>query len=88
MNVREVAVEGVTAAAPAAGGTPPTAAWPAGDVPGDAVPQRAADHGKTRARARWWQARRARFGLGGGGAPSKLLPVPPAASAAYKRRSV
>jgi ornithine decarboxylase len=59
MSVRGVAMGGVTAAA--AGGTPRAAAWPAGDVPGDAVPQWAADHGK--ARARWWQAWRARFGL-------------------------
>jgi hypothetical protein len=72
MSVRGVAVGGVTAAAPAAGGTPP-AAWPAGDVPGDAVLQRAADHGKARARARWWQARRAWFGLAGGGASSAAV---------------
>ncbi|MCW2910584.1 MAG: hypothetical protein JWL68_5373, partial [Actinomycetia bacterium] len=63
MSVRRVAMCEVTAAAPAAGGTRPAAAWPAGDVPADAVPLRAADHGEARARAGWWQAWRSRFGL-------------------------
>jgi hypothetical protein len=63
MSVRRVAMGGVMAAAPAAGGTRPPAASPAGDGPADAVPQRAADHGKTRTRAGWWPAWRSRFGL-------------------------
>ena len=63
---------------------PALAAWPAGD----AVPQRAADHDKARARARYWQARRALLGLARVRASSRPLRGFASRIRRHKRRSV
>jgi ornithine decarboxylase len=59
-----MSMRGVMAAAPMARGTGPVLALPAGGAPASAVPGRgAADRRKAGARAGWWRAWRARFGL-------------------------